>query len=353
MKHRRLFKHIHLLISVLFFCLSVSFVFAAPYAPPKQPGIKKLTDIELLPKNSGTIHIDIIDGHTSDKPTAQDNKPKTEVTTPYLSEKAIALAGFILTKEVAVGSIVKILDDTITVSDNGVVYIDIGVEKGAKKGDRLTVFSNQRIVYDPVQTVEGNARQSFQYSGNFDYWGNKRNNESRELGESRHLLNEPAKKGLGVLIQILGTVEILEPLNGYSRARVIRAHNDIQTGDLLMPYEAPATTRIVPVKADKKIEGRLIAFKEERITGIMGDIVYLDRGTRDNVQTGDFFEAYNIPTMKVSNAYDDAEEVRSFPPQVIGKLQVISTRKSNSTAVILNSQKDFTIGQRVRYKTID
>jgi len=352
MKHRRLLKHIHLLVSVLFFCLHISSVFAVPYTPAKQPDIKKLTDIELLPKERGTIHKDMPGGRAHDQPTAEENTHTTGVT-PNISEKAIALAGFILTKEVAVGSIVKILDNTITVSDNGIVYIDLGVEKGAKKGDRLTVFSNQRIVYDPVQTMEGNSRQSFQYSGNFDYWGNKRNNESRELGEARHLLNEPEKKGIGVLIQILGTVEILEPLDGYSRAKVIRAHNDIQTGDLLMPYEVPATARIAPVKTDKKIEGRLIAFKEERITGIMGDIVYLDRGTNDRVQTGDFFEVYNIPTMKLSNDYDDAEVVRSFPPQVIGKLQVISTRANSSTAIILNSQKDFTIGQRVRYQKIE
>jgi hypothetical protein len=352
MKQRSLFKHIHLLISVLFFCLNVSFVFADPYASPKQLEIRKLTDIELLPKDSGTIHNDMPDGQSSDKPTVENNKPTTWMT-PSLSEKAIALAGFILTKDVSVGSIVKILDDTITVSDNGIVYIDIGVEKGAKKGDLLTVFSNQQIVYDPVQTLDENSRQYFHYSGSLDYWGNKRFEETRELGEARLSFDEPDKKILGVLIQILGTIEILEPLEGYSRAKIIRAHNDIQNDDLLMPYEAPATTHIVPVKTDKKIEGRLIAFKEERITGIMGDIVYFDRGTRDNVQTGDFFEAYNIPTMRVSNTYNDAEEIRSFPPQVIGKLQVISTRTTNSTAVILNSQKDLTIGQRVRYKKID
>ncbi len=347
MKHHRLFQQI--ILSVLFFCFSFSHVFAASYPSSIQSKISD-PDFELLPKDHGTVHQSTNDV-TADKkmelPARKINSSGTGLALDF-SEKAIALAGFILTEEIGVGSIVKILDNTLVASDNEIIYVDLGLEKGVKKGDRFTVFSNERIIYDFVQATPDHRKQELPFSTDFDYWGSKRNEESRELGEAQLPFDEPAKKIIGVLVKILGVVEIIEPLDGYSRAEVIRAHNDIQINDSLLPYEEMEIPQYTPGKTNKTIDGRLIAFKEEHITGVIGDIVYIDRGTNHKVQTGDFFEAYEIPTLKKITEYNE-EEIQSFPPHVIGKMQVISTRANNSTAIILYSEKDFIVGQRIRF----
>jgi len=333
-------KSIALILVAFILFLSGATVHAGPYSSTMKPEMGPGSDFELLPKDRGTV------SEKSEKGSAKIDHAGKGFTI-NLSKKAIALAGYIINKEIDVGSIVKILNNTLTVSENETVFIDIGKEKGVKKGDRFTIFSNERIIYDPVKTIMGTHRGSKIFSKPFDYWGKMRNSENRELGQVRPSFDVPEKEIIGILIQILGFLEVTEPLEGYSQAIIKRAHNDIQMGDLLMPYSEAEVPEKPSKKSNKNIEGLLIAFKEERVTGVAGDIIYIDRGSDDNVETGDFFEAYNIPTLK--RMYGNEEKIQTFPPHVIGKIQIISTQKNNSSAVILYSENDFALGQKLRY----
>ncbi|QPJ64405.1 MAG: hypothetical protein G3M78_02930 [Candidatus Nitrohelix vancouverensis] len=303
-----------------------------------------LGSLELLSPDSGSV------GEVSpaEPELATDRRVGRTIELPKLSisKDKIEQAGFIQDEKNWGGSIVKILNGNLLATENQVVYINEGLDKGVKTGDQFDVFTQERVIYDPYNAPD-DSEPAIDISS-FDYWGQKRNSEGRELGQASDMLFQGEKRALGVMVKILGQLEVIEAMDNYSRALITRSYGDIEVGDLIQPYEAMNISEIVAGSEPKSIEGNIVALKEERTSAIMGDVVFLNCGSKQSVAKGDLFEAYIIPTIKEHNS-PHAETLATFPPYVVGRMQVVTVRKNNSTAVVTYSEKDMPVGQQVRY----
>jgi hypothetical protein len=252
-----------------------------------------------------------------------------------LSERKKADAGFIVSNLVPVGTITKMFENKLGTTGPDEVYVDLNNRQGIQIGDRFTVYSLGRYIYHPVFPGQG---------------GWKHKGYERRVGYgSKKLMSVPGKP-VGYQVKILGVLEITEPGDKVSSARVFKAYDSIGTGDLLMPYQKPGGQDSMSSNADKSIEGYIIASKWDRIAVVDNDVIYIDKGSEDEVRAGDQFEVYSIPNVK-ENIWNKIEPQKTpLLPYVRGEIKVIATQKKTATAVVIKSRIDIEIGNRIRYK---
>ena len=103
---------------------------------------------------------------------------------------------------------------------------------------------------------------------------------------------------MGHRVLIHGVLEITQPGDKVSYARVVKSYESIESGHLLTPYKKFADQTSAFSETDKSIEGYIVASKGDKI-GIMYDgIIYIDKGWEDEVRSGDHFEVYSIPKIE-------------------------------------------------------
>ncbi len=138
-------------------------------------------------------------------------------------------------------------------------------------------------------------------------------------------------KYLGQQIRITGTLEV-KGMDGKDfevpRAQITNSFENLQVGDGIIPY----TEMEPPVVPDNPRTPVLDGYIAESYmnTGIIskGDIIYLDRGESDGVEIGDVFSTLTEDPV-----------LRS-----IGKIQVFLVKPATSTAIILLSDQEITVG---------
>jgi len=149
----------------------------------------------------------------------------------------------------------------------------------------------------------------------------------RRIKEVRHPVTG---EKMGYLIRITGIVEIIGMDGDTPKARILNSFEDVETGDGLMPYSDMEPPVVPDVIRRPAIDGRIVeAHFTNQLSGA-NNIVYLDKGANNGLQPGDVFEIFpNAPIQRV-----------------IGEAQVISLKPDTSTAVILNSSEEITIGSK-------
>jgi LysM domain len=123
----------------------------------------------------------------------------------------------------------------------------------------------------------------------------------------------------GYIIEPVGVVEVTQVEGQDTEARIVEAFGPIRSEDRLDTYhemKAPLTTGEFR-KPD--MDGKVIAAQDLQLLNALYDIVYLDKGSKDGVETGDMFRTVDIR---------DGHRIPT------GIIQVISTKESTSTAVI-------------------
>ena len=135
---------------------------------------------------------------------------------------------------------------------------------------------------------------------------------------------------LGYLIRITGILEIIGMDGDTPKAKIISSKEDIETGDGLMPYKNMEPPLVPDVIRTPNIEGYIVeAHYTNQLSG-ENNILYLDKGSNKGLELGDVF------TILPNSALE----------RTIGKLQVISLQPDTSTAVILKSSEEITIGSK-------
>ncbi|MEE2986419.1 MAG: hypothetical protein VX667_01340 [Nitrospinota bacterium] len=254
--------------------------------------------------------------------------------TPELIRKA----GFIHAVENSIGTIIKHYED---VKDNiaagEISYIDIGSQDGVEVGDRFTVLSVVREIRHPVETEE-----KISYLPEM----------SHKAGFKRERIFIHRGTPQGPLVKNVGVVEVLELTGEVSKVKVIESFDVIKVGDLLVPFqEMPAPEMPANNRTHKNIEGYIISNQRDGDLTGMGQFVYIDKGSADDVAPGDWFEAYVIPQKEIRKWYELNTTKTPLVPEVIGELQVLSTTENTATLVVMKSYGEFWFqGQHVRYK---
>jgi peptidoglycan-associated lipoprotein len=254
------------------------------------------------------------------------------------TENTLKQAGFILPETSPVGAIIKSFGNHHSFGFGEIVYLDIGLDSGATKGSKFTIYSKVRPILHPV--IKGKMRESIP-----DY--------ERPLAEPHPTYFSRAGKRMGHLVHPLGTLEILEATAKSSKAIIRASYNSIKTGDFVTPFEKlNAPPRLPEAKGEERLEAYVIAFKREHYIGGLNEILYIDRGSNDKVIPGDRFEVYVTPAQVIDKKWLDPKEV-SLIPQVIAEVQVLDTQKETSTAIVTAGFHSIPLGAKVRYKPVD
>jgi hypothetical protein len=266
--------------------------------------------------------------------------PSTAKSPDYLARKKIsaekkyASAGFISSDLVPVGKVTKLFDAKMGTTGPDEIFVDIGKRQGIEKGDRFTVYSLDRYIFHPVLR-----------EGIFDKLGEY----TRREGYEHKIVPHPGKP-VGHRVLILGMIEITELGDEVSYARVEKAYDRIETGQLLTPYKKFEDRSSSFSEVDKSIEGYIVASKGDRIGISNGDFVYIDKGWEDQVRPGDHFEVYRVPNVDDNVWYKFGFGKKPLLPYVQGEIKIIDTQKKTATAIVVKSGIDMVIGNSIRFK---
>jgi LysM repeat protein len=137
-------------------------------------------------------------------------------------------------------------------------------------------------------------------------------------------------KRMGHLIRITGILEIIGMDNTTAKAKTVSSFEEIQVGDSLMSYREMEPPLAPDVVRTPEMEGHVVASLFSNELSGKGNIVFLDRGQNDGLQTGDVFSVFSGSPVE----------------RVIGKVQIISLQPATSAAVVLNSEEEITIGNK-------
>lgn len=108
-----------------------------------------------------------------------------------------------------------------------------------------------------------------------------------------------SKGNLGMYVQEVGSVEVVRTKGDHAVAKVYRSCDSFLLGDLVRPVE----DRVAPMYTDRpaldvfgdpsgKATGRLFMARDNREALSKDQIVYIDLGSEDNVQVGDYVTVF-------------------------------------------------------------
>lgn len=236
-------------------------------------------------------------------------QPPPPAKIPLTTEVVIATSGYIIPQEMEKGIVFDSPESRTIFGRGDAVYINIGEESGAKVGSRFTAYKPLRVVIHPVK---GNT--------------------------------------VGVLIEILGELEIKEVRDDSSTASIIESYKAIELGDKLKEREDITIPMIDPAAKvePKDMRGYIIAAKEQKTTVGTGDIVYIDLGSETGVSAGDRFTIFKNGGEKEKKI--KRGEVIKLPKVIVGTLQVITPMENTSTAIIRDARKEIVIGEMIEYE---
>jgi len=263
-------------------------------------------------------------------PVGKDETFVMEPSDVYYIPKVLN-AGFLTEKEMEdSGAIDHTREEKKLLTDDNIVFIKLPKKRlvALKRGDRFTIFRVAEKVKHPV-----------------------------------------TRRTVGYAITIVGELEVTS-IGAKTAAAVISHANDvIMIGDRVRPFEASVKTIRVHKGTDPVVGYIVYTLSSEKyfVEDPMiaeNDIVYIDRGYADGVQTGNVFDV-----LRIRDEYNDgdltAEEYQQmlesdtptgelakggiiYPPDVIGQIVVLKADEYTSTAVVNKSNAEIELGDMIR-----
>ncbi|HEV3075391.1 MAG TPA: LysM peptidoglycan-binding domain-containing protein, partial [Thermoanaerobaculia bacterium] len=184
-----------------------------------------------------------------------------------------------------------------------IVYMGGGTKQGLTAGNLFTIVAGERPVVHPV------TAQAF-----------------------------------GSFYKYVGRLRVLSVQEDTAIAEIVHSCDAVHVGDRLRPFEPepvplgrPTPMRPVnlPVAAEKLKDAPAIIYSRDEIISLGQDhVVFIDRGSDQNVTPGDVFTIYR------SNEH-------GLPPLLLGELAVLSVQKRSATAKITESRYTIFVGDRL------
>lgn len=150
---------------------------------------------------------------------------------------------------------------------------------------------------------------------------------------------------IGKVFRVAGVCRINRTSPTASVALVEHAYLPIVVGDYLVPYTSTAPVEVSSSNVVSGMDAWIIAFQDpDTVRGYAFDIVFLDRGSEDDLQSGDVFYMY-----KYGQLFDSPSGGTVITPNIpVSKLIILSTTSENSAAMIFSSSSDMVdIGDRI------
>jgi hypothetical protein len=159
------------------------------------------------------------------------------------------------------------------------------------------------------------------------------------------LHDNPGRVLVGFPHLILGIVEITQAGSDLAMAAVLTSFREIQASDRLMPFEN-RSVRIPLVPSASGIQGKILCDEEQK--AMMGDqdLVFIDRGHRDGIRTGQHYLVYDAAEAGTGGSQGGGPAA-SLPPTPQGGLLVLHTEAETATALVIHSRREIVPGALV------
>jgi len=242
-------------------------------------------------------------------------------------------AGFLTRKELEdSGTIDHAREDKIMYTDDNIVFIKLPKDRlvTIRRGDRFTIFRVAEKIKHPVKNST-----------------------------------------VGYAITIVGELEVTS-IGAKTAAAVITNANDIiAIGDRVRPFEPSVKTIRVHKGTDPVVGYIVYTLSSEKYFATNpepmiyeNDIVYIDRGYADGVQSGSVFDVLRIREEYDRGSLNEKEYQKMlesdtptaeleehgmiYPPDIIGQIVVLKADEFTSTAVVNKSNAEIMLGDMVR-----
>lgn len=203
------------------------------------------------------------------------------------------------------GSVNAIQGERVFIQQFDTVYVQIDSGVQVKPGDRFSVYSPQGRISHPISD-----RQGYRYT-------------------------------------IVAQVEVIRQIDSVWEAQITELSGLVQRGDRLTVF-TPGLDRIVQTFSRRNIEAAIIGAYEDTSGGIsLGDVVYLDRGRVDGVELGNIFELYGFRDRGTGR------RITNQPTYKVGEVVVLNVTDNFSTALVINSSVEISVGTLAITKTAD
>jgi hypothetical protein len=237
------------------------------------------------------------------------SEKKTGVAPPTLEDlihydyTALDRVGFIRKQAVAShGAIFKVLETKEMINSEDIVYIRPEGNSKLVPGKRYTLYRTLKPIRDKFTN---------QYIG------------------IQHLLT--------------GVVEINQVQPNYAIGTVIESYRPINLEDKLMPYYR-RIPEVTLKDSPKGLEGKIIESEEHR--RLIGDqtIAFIDKGKKDGVQPGQF---YNVYYRISEQLHPKKKEKILLLPVDFAELLVIHTENTTATVIVTQADREFEPGTKI------
>jgi len=128
------------------------------------------------------------------------------------------------------------------------------------------------------------------------------------------------------------------------KANITYSNNPVTVGDKLMHIE-DKTREMEIKKSDLDRTGYIVAADTERFNYATNDIVIIDLGATDGIETGNLLQIY-----KTGETVEDPNSGKSvdLPDRTVGRIVVIEVGENTSVALILQSLEYLEAGEMVK-----
>ncbi|MBF0396818.1 MAG: LysM peptidoglycan-binding domain-containing protein [Desulfobacterales bacterium] len=248
-------------------------------------------DIEIIPKVY-TEKLEVKAGTTLE--------PSKKVSTYHYT--LIDQVGFIKEKAVTpIGTIFKVLDDKWMISDGDTIYIKPNGNNSLNIGDKYTIYNISGQVYE-------------------------------------------GKKHIGAQHYLLGIVEIIKVEPKFALGKIIKNFRAIKVGDLLIPYKLRSVD-IVETESLKNFDSKILLSEEGKTIFGEKDIAFIDKGEKDGVKIGQYYNIYYQESEKID---PKDKKATLLPPVEFGSLLVVHTEETTATVLITNATQSVSPGTKVK-----
>ncbi len=160
---------------------------------------------------------------------------------------------------------------------------------------------------------------------------------------SKPIINQKTEAHIGTQHYLTGIVEITKIDPRFAVARIIQSYRTIEVGNLLMPYKR-RSPRIELTQSKKGLNGELVISEEH--ANIIGDndIVFIDKGSKDDVKLG---QQYSIYYQEKHRLDTETKEDVLLTQIVYGTLLVLHTEQTTSTVLITRSDRSINPGAKI------
>ena len=157
-------------------------------------------------------------------------------------------------------------------------------------------------------------------------------------------------RGLGKPYEDAGRVQVTHVTPEGAVAEVRFNCGPIYPADIALPYQPRSIPQYVPAKLDRfalpngKLEGTIVAARNNYAALKNGDIVYLNFGQEKGAKVGQLYRVYYTPPppgrWAVFGYWPN-------PRETVAEIVVLSAQEKSSVAIIVNSMRDIDLGYGV------